>query len=69
MVKLDFPDIQGFVLSSYAENMPCANYLLLNITDVTRSRNWLKNIFANITTGTDRKEDYCLNIAFTAAAL
>jgi Dyp-type peroxidase family len=72
MAKLDassFSDIQGFVLSSYAGNMPCANYLLLKITEPGLCRQWLSQLTSLITTGTDRKTDFSLNIAFTAPAL
>jgi Dyp-type peroxidase family len=68
MARLDFSDIQGFVLSSYASNMPCAKYLLLKITDAVQARIWLNVILKEITTGEQRKNDYCLNIAFTAEA-
>lgn len=68
MATLDFSDIQGFLLTSYSSNMPCANYLLLSITDAPSCRNWLKQVSALITNGTDRKSDFSLNIAFTATA-
>jgi Dyp-type peroxidase family len=68
MANLDIEDIQGFVLSSYSKNMPCANYVLLRITQAAACRQWLKKITPLITTGKDRKTDYCLNIAFTASA-
>jgi Dyp-type peroxidase family len=68
MATLETPDIQGFVLTSYAKDMPCANYLLLKINQVSACKDWLKGIIPKITTGTDRKTDYCLNIAFTANA-
>ncbi|MDB5159515.1 MAG: peroxidase [Mucilaginibacter sp.] len=69
MATLDFADIQGFILTSYASNMPCANYLLLKINDATACRQWLKEVSANITTGIDRKNDFALNIAFTVTGL
>ena len=72
MAKLDasnFSDIQGFILSSYASNMPCANYLLLKITEPDSCRKWLSQLTSLITTGVDRKTDFSLNIAFTAPAL
>lgn len=69
MAILDFPDIQGFILTSYAGNMPCANYLLLKINDAAACRKWLKEISGSITTGVDRKTDFALNIAFTATGL
>ena len=69
MAKLDTPDIQGFVLSSYSRNMPCANYVLLRVTDAGQARVWLRSIERDITNGEARKDDFCLNIAFTANAL
>lgn len=68
MGKIDFGDIQGFVLSSYSNNMPCANYLLLNIANATSCRRWITQITGSITNGKDRKSDFALNIAFTASA-
>ncbi|WP_184548019.1 Dyp-type peroxidase [Mucilaginibacter sp. FT3.2] len=68
MASLNFSDIQGFVLSSYATKMPCANYLLLKVTDVKACKAWLGSIIPQITTGTDRKNDFSLNIAFCATA-
>ncbi|HMG07188.1 MAG TPA: hypothetical protein VK609_01700, partial [Mucilaginibacter sp.] len=49
--------------------MPCANYVLLKITDIKTCRHWLATIIPKVTTGVDRKDDFCLNIAFTATAL
>ena len=69
MIKLNTSDIQGFVLSSYAENMPCANYVLLKITDAVKVRQWLNLIAEEITTSAQRKNDHCYNIAFTASGL
>jgi deferrochelatase/peroxidase EfeB len=69
MAKLDHQDIQGFILSSYSKNMPCANYMLLKITDAAAGRHWLNQIIPQITTGLDRKTDYCLNIAFTSTGM
>jgi Dyp-type peroxidase family len=68
MAQLTYSDIQGFVLSSYAKNMPCGNYVILKITDVKAFRNWLDTIIPKITTAVERKSDFCLNIAFTATA-
>lgn len=68
MAQLTYSDIQGFVLSSYAKNMPCANYLLIKITDIKDFQKWLGTIMPKITTAVDRKSDFCLNIAFTATA-
>jgi Dyp-type peroxidase family len=69
MADLETSDIQGFVLSSYTTKMTCATYLLLKVTELTAARKWLRLIAGEITTGTQRKTDYCLNIAFTASGL
>lgn len=69
MVTLDFPDIQGFVLSSYAEQLPFANYLLLKILDPSASRVWLTKLTEMVTSGEERKQDFALNITFTALGL
>jgi Dyp-type peroxidase family len=68
MAQLNHADIQGFVLTSYAGNMPCANYVLLKITQGETCRQWLKKIAGQITTGVERKTDFAMNIAFTAPA-
>ncbi|GAB3244068.1 peroxidase [Hymenobacter seoulensis] len=68
MKIIDFSDVQGFVLSSYSDNMPCANYLLLTITNAEKCRGWLTQIAGSVTTGRDRNSDFALNIAFTASA-
>jgi Dyp-type peroxidase family len=66
MANLDVKDMQGFLLSSYAKNMPCANYILLEVTDAAKAKKWLGEMRGYITSGEDRKTDFCLNIAFTA---
>ncbi|SEO08431.1 Dyp-type peroxidase family [Mucilaginibacter gossypiicola] len=69
MATLNFPDIQGFVLSSYASKMPCANYFLLKVTDAQSAKPWLASLIPDVTTGKDRKTDFSLNIAFTSTGL
>lgn len=69
MTPLKFHDIQGFVLSSYSKNLPCAAYLLLRINDAAGSRRWLNDLANKITTAEERREDFSLNIAFTSAGL
>jgi Dyp-type peroxidase family len=68
MASLNYSDIQGFVLSSYATKMPCASYLLLKITEPKGCKAWLGSVIPDITTGTDRKTDFSLNIAFSSTA-
>jgi Dyp-type peroxidase family len=69
MVDVNFSDVQGLLLSSYTKNMPCANYVLLKVTGSIQGRKWLDSISEQITTGAQRKADYCMNIAFTATGL
>ncbi len=65
---LERHDIQGFVISSYA-HLPCANYLLLRITDPQLARNWIKNLASRITAAEKKQEGFSLNIAFTSTGL
>ena len=67
-IELERGDIQGFVLSAYA-HLPCANYLLLRITDPESARQWLKNLENQITTAEKKQEGFSLNAAFTASGL
>lgn len=69
MTLLKTDDIQGFVLSSYSGDLPCAIYLLLRIIDPESCRKWLGKLMDKITTGEDRKKDYSLNIAFSSTGL
>jgi Dyp-type peroxidase family len=75
MVKLKDEDIQGFMFSSYARNLHCAAYLLLQITGREPSRRWLGETVDKITTGKQksreerRKETVAMNIAFTSGGL
>lgn len=61
--------MQGFLLSSYAKHLPCANYLLLEVTDAAAGRKWLGGIVDKITTAEHKQEGASLNIAFTATGL
>lgn len=69
MAPLERPDMQGFVLSSYARHLPCASYLLLRITDSARARTWLAGLVDKITTAEHKQEGTSLNIAFTSSGL
>lgn len=66
--QLERHDIQGFVLSSYA-HLPCANYLLLRITDPELTRDWIKNLASQITAAEKKQEGSSLNIGFTSTGL
>jgi Dyp-type peroxidase family len=65
---LEREDIQGFVLSSYA-HLPCANYLLLEITDPDSARRWVQVRESEITTAERKQEGFSLNLAFTSTGL
>lgn len=67
-IQLERDDIQGFVLSSYA-HLPCANYLLLQITDPELARGWIKHFVSQITTAAKKQEGFSLNLAFTSTGL
>lgn len=66
--QLERYDIQGFVLSSYA-HLPCANYVLLQITDPELTREWIKRLESQITTAERKQEGFSLNLAFTSTGL
>ena len=66
--QLERHDIQGFVLSSYA-HLPCANYLLLQITDPELARRWIQGLEGQITTAERKQEGFSLNLAFTSTGL
>ncbi len=66
--QIERPDVQGFVLSSYA-HLPCANYLLLQITDPELARQWIKRLESQITNAKNKQEGFSLNVAFTSTGL
>jgi Dyp-type peroxidase family len=67
-IQLERSDIQGFVLSAYS-HLPCANYLLLRMTDSESTRQWLKSLENQITTAEKKQEGFSLNVAFTSTGL
>lgn len=66
--QLERHDIQGFVLSSYA-HLPCANYVLLRISDAASARGWLARLENQITAAEKKQEGFSLNLAFSATGL
>jgi Dyp-type peroxidase family len=68
MVELELEDIQGFVLSGYAA-MRYARYLLLSVEKPATARAWLAGLSDRVTTGVDRKDDWCVNVAITQHGL
>lgn len=65
---LEFSDIQGVVFSGY-QSKPAASYVLLRVTDPANARRWLRSLAQLVTTGADRPQDSCVNIAWTARGL
>jgi len=66
MVELS--DIQGLVFSGYAKK-PYAEYLLFRVEHAARARLWLRGLSQQVTAGSDRPPELCVNVAFTAAGL
>jgi Dyp-type peroxidase family len=69
MSDLNFSQIQGFILSSYSKELPCATYMLLQISSKDESLLWLASVIDNITTAKERNKKRSLNIAFTCRGL
>lgn len=68
MEQLETKDIQGIIVRGYA-NLPAADFLLLKIKDAASAKNWLNAITPQITNGTQKPDDFALNIAFTFEGL
>jgi Dyp-type peroxidase family len=65
---LELGDIQGIVFSGY-QNKSEASYLLLQVIEPAKARQWLRSIAQLVTSGVDRSPDTCLNVAWTARGL
>jgi Dyp-type peroxidase family len=65
---LEFGDTQGIVFSGY-QKKPCATYLLLRIVDPAKAKRWLRAMSQIVTTGADRPEHNCINVALSGSAL
>jgi len=65
---LAFGDTQGFVFSGYLQK-PFASYLLLKVADRAKARAFLRDLCQLVTTGKDRPNDACVNVAISAAGL
>ena len=68
-MELDLKDIQGLVVSSYTKDLPCAAFLLLQVTDMVKARLWLTLHVGEITTSEGKKEEVSTNLAFTCTGL
>jgi Dyp-type peroxidase family len=68
LAELESQNIQGLVLSAYG-HLPCATYMLLQVTDGAAARGWLGRIINEITTAERKRERESVNIAFTREGL
>ncbi|GAL84833.1 hypothetical protein MYP_2061 [Sporocytophaga myxococcoides] len=62
--NIEFNDIQGLIVRGYSE-LPASCFLLLNITDVAKARQWLGVISEEITDGISKPTQRAVQVAFT----
>jgi len=67
-MELERKDIQGMVVSAY-KHLPCAAYLLVQVTDAVKARAWLSGMIAKVTVSENKKSDLSINLAFTFSGL
>jgi Dyp-type peroxidase family len=69
LTRLDFPNIQGFVVRGY--RLPAAGYLFLRIEDAARARDFLSDFIPHVLTAErwDVKPDSGINLAFSFEGL
>jgi Dyp-type peroxidase family len=63
-MELERKDIQGLIVSSYI-HLPCAAFLLLQVTNAAAARKWLARHAGEITTAENKQELVSTNLAFT----
>lgn len=68
MQQLEYEQIQGIILSGYVKKRFAA-YLLLRIDARSDAQSYLRWLEEHVTTGDQRPEDVCHNVALTAAGL
>ncbi len=68
MQQLEMDDIQGLVIRGYG-NLSAACYLLLQIVDRDRARQWLNTMTDQLTTGNVRPDTHSLNLALSYPGL
>ena len=68
MFELESTDVQGLVVTSYS-NLPCATYLLLQVTDPVGARSWLSQHLREITVSVKSDAQFATNLAFTSTGL
>jgi len=62
--NIEFKDIQGLIVRGYSE-LPASCFLLLNITDPVKARQWLRIISEEITDGISKPSQRAMQVAFT----
>jgi len=67
-MELEKNDIQGLVVSSYS-HLPCAAYLLLQVTNPAAARGWLAQSVRGISTSEGKQTEFSTNVAFTWTGL
>lgn len=68
MEQLELSEIQGFLVKNYWD-MPFSNYYLLEIENAEKAKVYLKEIAKEISTVSNSKSDFYLNIGFTSQGL
>lgn len=66
--NIEFKDIQGLIVRGYNE-LPASCFLLLNITDSSKAKQWLRIISEEITDGNSRPAQRAMHVAFTYAGI
>ena len=68
MTTIELPEVQGFLVSDY-DKLGFAQYLLLNVKDAPKAKEWLNNIVPSVANATTNPDKNCLNIGFTNLGL
>ena len=67
-MELEIEDIQGYVVRGY-KYMMHSRYVMLNVTDASLAKKFLKNNVPDITNVSHHPTTHCLNFAFTSQGL
>src|SRR4051812_26864351 len=66
--NIEFKDIQGLIVRGYNE-LPASCFLLLNITDIIKAKQWLRIISEEITDGISKPTHRAMHVAFTYSGI
>ncbi|MBO9699026.1 MAG: Dyp-type peroxidase [Sporocytophaga sp.] len=66
--NIEFKDIQGLIVRGYSD-LPASCFLLLNISDAVKAKQWLRVISEEITAGTSKPIHRAMHIAFTYSGI